>query len=166
VIRAALLMALVALAGCAAPGFHTGGSCSLAAADELQVQLTTRTDDGKRQVFLLNNSWQEQRLAVIAMDPVGAVLFSGELADAAISNQASPLYRGLAPDLLLRVYGWWLQRDNRAPCWQGEGFSARQQADGSYRLSASALEMDWHPEQPELIRLPRHGLQLVFTAVR
>lgn len=165
-IRVAFLVALLVLAGCAAPGFHTGGSCNLAVADELQVQLSVRADDGKRQVFLLNNHWQDDRLAVVAINPVGAMLFSGELGNAAVSSKASPLYRGAEPELLLRVYGWWLQRDNRAPCWDGEGFSTRQQADGSYRLSTHALVMDWHPQTPERMALPRQGLQLVFTAVR
>lgn len=164
--RFLLPLLLLWLTGCAAPLVSTRGDCRPAIADGQAVQLTLRSADGKRQQLSLHNRWQADELQLVAINPVGAVLFSGSLGDQTITSRASPLYRGVDPELLLRVYGWWLQRDNRAPCWQTGGLSVHSLADGEQQLTAGRLQLLWHPEHPERVGLPRQGLELVFRMAR
>lgn len=165
--RGGIFLLILLISGCAQHTLRTSGECQLAAADSQAVQLTIISAAGKRQLLSLHNSWQADHLAVVAIDPVGAVQFSGELGDGRVQVQASPLYRGMDAAVLLRVYGWWLQRDNRAPCWNGDGFSTRTLDSGEQQLTAAGkLQLLWHPDQPSHVGLPRDGTRLIFKATQ
>lgn len=158
-----LLIVVLLLSGCAHTALNTSGQCNLSTASEQVVRLTVTPSEGKRQLMLLHNSWEVDQFAVVAIDPIGVVLFSGEFVDGEVRTRASPLYRGVDATTLLRVYGWWLQRDNRASCWSGDGFSLRTLAGGEQQLIASGkLEMLWRPDQPSQVDLPRQGIRLTF----
>lgn len=161
--RAGLLV-LLGLVACAHQPSGLSPTCSLPEFPETSL-LSVLEGDHRTQI-LVHAQARGQMLELVALNPVGARLFSAQLQDGRITALPAAHYRGPDPRLVIWGYSLWLAREQAQVCWPAEGDRLVQGLTDELLLQrGQRLLARWLPSAPAEIELPEAKLRMTLRAM-
>lgn len=154
-----LLALTLSLTGCVHQPRSLSASCTLNAAPTLA--LLTISHAQQQSQILLSAQMEGENLVLVALNPVGARLFSGRLISGQISTEVAAHYRGADPALLLWGYSLWLTRTQAASCWPNKNLRLTQLPRTDLQLWRSTqVVAEWHADKAAELLLPEANLRI------
>lgn len=158
-----LLLLLISLASCVQQPMRLSAACPLTGVDTVLLSVSHAKTDFVQQLILHPHLAQPEgdKLEFVALDPIGARLFTGSINAGRIAIQTAPFYRGADPVTLIQGYHLWQQRERAQRCWPSGNQLLGRQPEGDLVLSAGRQTLAiWRPQTPEVIELPYAKLRI------
>lgn len=159
--RVWILCLVVVLAGCARGPVQPMAQTPCPELRLAPVLLTVTDAEARRQQLLVHSSRESAGLTFVALDSIGAPLFSAQLDGQRLSVDRRPAYRGEDPQWLLWGWQWWQARDQlSSACVAAAGYQLQTLDDGWQVSRQGRVHWRWRDTEVNRFDLPQLGLKI------